>query len=45
MWWKIFFAIAVIAVGVFVGIVARMAITEAKEEVRDIDEAGKQKKG
>lgn len=45
MWWKIIFAIAVIVVGVFVWIVARMAITEAKEEERDIDEAGKQKKG
>ena len=41
MWWKIILGvIGIVAVG-FVGMVVKMAITEAKEEMRDIDEADK----
>ena len=41
MWWKIILeVIGIVAVG-FVGMVVKMAITEAKEEMRDIDEADK----
>ena len=41
MWWKIILGIIGTVAVVFVGIVIKMAITEAKEEMRDIDEADK----
>lgn len=39
MWWKIILGVIGIAVIGFVGIVIKMAITEAKEETRDIHES------
>ena len=40
MWWKIILGIVVIG---FIGMVIKMAITDAKEETRDIEEASKKK--
>ena len=36
MWWIIVIAIVAVVVIAFVAVVAKMAITEAKEEIRDI---------
>ena len=41
MWWKIILGVIGLAVIGFVGMVIKMAVTEAKEETRDIDEASK----
>lgn len=41
MWWKIILGVIGIVAVWFVGMVVKMAITEAKEEMRDIDEADK----
>ena len=40
MWWKIVIAIVAVVVIAFVVVVAKMAITEAKEEIRDIERGG-----
>ena len=40
MWWKIVIAIVAVVVIAFVLVVAKMAITEAKEETRDIERGG-----
>lgn len=37
MWWKIVIAIVAVVVIAFVAVVVKMAITEAKEETRDIE--------
>lgn len=44
MWWKIILGVIGLAVIGFVGIVIKMAVTEAKEETRDIEEASKLRK-
>lgn len=44
MWWKIILGVIGLAVIGFVGIVIKMAVTEAKEETRDIEEASKVRK-
>lgn len=44
MWWKIILGVIGLAIIGFVGIVIKMAITEAKEETRDIEEASKLRK-
>nr|WP_288695686.1 hypothetical protein [uncultured Prevotella sp.] len=44
MWWKIILGVIGLAIIGFVGIVIKMAITEAKEETRDIEEASKVRK-
>ena len=41
MWWKIILGVIGIAVVGFIVMVVKMAITEAKEESRDIDSASK----
>ena len=41
MWWKIILGVIGLVVIGFIGIVVKMAITEAKEETRDIEEASK----
>lgn len=41
MWWKIFLGVIALAVIGFVGMVIKMAVTEAKEETSDIEEASK----
>ena len=43
MWWKIILAIVGIIVIGFIGMVIKMAVTDAKEETRDIEEASKKK--
>ena len=43
MWLKIILAIVGIIVIGFIGMVIKMAITDAKEETRDIEEASKKK--
>lgn len=43
MWLKIILAIVGIIVIGFIGIVIKMAVTDAKEETRDIEEASKKK--
>ena len=43
MWLKIILAIVGIIVIGFIGMVIKMAITDAKEEIRDIEEASKKK--
>lgn len=37
MWWKIVIAVVAVVVIAFVAVVVKMAITEAKEETRDIE--------
>lgn len=37
MWWKIVIAVVAVVEIAFVAVVAKMAITEAKEETRDIE--------
>lgn len=44
MWWKIILGVIGLAIVGFVGMVIKMAVTEAKEETRDIEEAGKVRK-
>ena len=39
MWWKIILGVIGLAVVGFIGMVIKMAITEAKEETRDIERA------
>lgn len=41
MWWKIILGVVGLAVISLVGIVIKMAITEAKEESRDLEKASK----
>lgn len=41
MWWKIILGVVGLAVIGFVVMVVKMAITDAKEETRDIEEASK----
>lgn len=41
MWWKIILGVIALAVIGFVGMVIKMAVTEAKEETRDIEKASK----
>ena len=41
MWWKIILGVIGLAVVGFIGMVIKMAITEAKEETRDIERASK----
>ena len=43
MWWKIILGVVGIVVIGFIGMVIKMAITDAKEETRDIEEASKKK--
>lgn len=43
MWLKIILAIVGIIVIGFIGMVIKMAVTDAKEEIRDIEEASKKK--
>lgn len=44
MWWKIILVVIGLVVVGFIGMVIKMAITEAKEETRDIEEASKLRK-
>lgn len=44
MWWKIILGVIGLVVIGFVGMVIKMAVTEAKEETRDIEEASKLRK-
>lgn len=44
MWWKIILGVIGLVVIGFVGMVIKMAVTEAKEETRDIEEASKVRK-
>ena len=44
MWWKIILGVIGLVVVGFIGMVIKMAITEAKEETRDIEEASKVRK-
>lgn len=39
MWWKIILGVIGLVVVGFIGMVIKMAITEAKEETRDIERA------
>lgn len=41
MWWKIILGLVGLVVVGLVALVIKLAVTEAKEEARDIDEAGK----
>lgn len=41
MWWKIILGIVALTVIAFISLVIKMSITDAKEEVRDIEEASK----
>lgn len=41
MWWKIILGVIGLAIIGFVCMVIKMAITDAKEETRDIEEASK----
>lgn len=41
MWWKINLGVIGLAVIGFVGMVIKMAVTEAKEETKDIERASK----
>ena len=44
MWWKIILGVIGLVIIGFVGMVIKMAVTEAKEETRDIEEASKVRK-
>ena len=44
MWWKIILGVIGLVVFGFIGMVIKMAIIEAKEETRDIEEASKLRK-
>lgn len=41
MWWKIILGVIGLAVVCFIGMVIKMAVTDAKEETRDIERASK----
>lgn len=41
MWWKIILGIVGLVLVGFIGLVIKMAVTEAKEETRDIEAASK----
>lgn len=41
MWWKIILGVIGLVVVGFIGMVIKMAITETKEETRDIERASK----
>ena len=41
MWWKIFLGVIALVIIGFVGMVIKMAVTEAKEEIKDIERADK----
>lgn len=41
MWWKIILGLVGLVIVGLVALVIKLAVTEAKEETRDIDEAGK----
>lgn len=41
MWWKIILGVIGLVVVSFIGMVIKMAVTEAKEETRDIEEASR----
>ena len=43
MWWKIILGLVGLVIVGLVALVIKLAVTEAKEETRDIDEAGKKK--
>ena len=44
MWWKIILGVIGLAIIGFIGMVIKMAVTDAKEETRDIEEASKLRK-
>lgn len=44
MWWKIILGVIGLVVVGFIAMVIKMAMTEAKEETRDIEEASKLRK-
>ena len=44
MWWKIILGVIGLVVVGFIAMVIKLAITEAKEETRDIEEASKLRK-
>lgn len=41
MWWKIILGVIGLVAVSFIGMIIKMAVTEAKEETRDIEEASK----
>lgn len=41
MWWKIILGVIGLAIIGFIGMVIKMAVTDAKEEIRDIERASK----
>lgn len=41
MWWKIILGVIGLVLVGFIGLVIKMAVTETKEETRDIEEASK----
>lgn len=41
MWWKIILGVIALAVIGFIGMVIKMAVTDAKEETKDIERADK----
>lgn len=43
MWWKIILGLVGLVIAGLVALVIKLAVTEAKEEAHDIDEAGKKK--
>lgn len=43
MWWKIILGLVGLVIVGLVALVIKLAVAEAKEEARDIDEAGKKK--
>lgn len=43
MWWKIFLGVIGLVVVGFIGMVIKMAVTEAKEEADDIERASENK--
>lgn len=43
MWWKIILGLVGLVIVGLVALVIKLAVTEVKEEARDIDEAGKKK--
>lgn len=41
MWWKVILGVIGLAIIGFIGMVIKMAVTDAKEETRDIEKASK----
>lgn len=41
MWWKIILGVIGLAIIGFIGMVIKMAVTDAKEETRDIEKSSK----